>query len=107
LLGLPPDLDGSLVFTIGGRPIEIDILKAEWETVKPLYRTLIRIKRAQDQCAKTLALQEKMVPKVLSNITDIAKLKELSFQLATESAQMYFPISYRVIWDMYRTSMEK
>jgi hypothetical protein len=76
----------------------MDIRKNEWEQVKPLYRSLIRLQRAQHQNQASLALQKDFLPKLWVTMNDSNQLKTMAFQYATETITHYNPISFKHVW---------
>ena len=96
------DIDGTLSFSMNNVSISIDVRKVEWESVKPLYHTLIRLQRQQHLNNRAFALQSDVFQKMWVNTDDPSKAKTMAFQYATESISMYYPVSYKAIWDTHQ-----
>jgi hypothetical protein len=95
------DLDGELTFHVNGVRHGMDIRKNEWDQIKPLYRTLIQLQRAQHQNQAALALQKDFLPKLWVTINDGSQLKAMAFDYATETFNRYNPISFKHVWENY------
>lgn len=93
------DIDGSLIFRVNGTEFSIDIRKPDWELVKPLYRTLLRLSHAQRENVAMLSYQRDILSKLYLNVVEPGKVKEMSFQIATEAVKTFTPSSYKYIWD--------
>jgi hypothetical protein len=94
------DLDGTLSFRLNGYDHSIDIRKPDWELINPLYRTLTCLSHAQRENASIMAYQRDILSKLYLNVSaDPLKVKEMSFQVATEAIKTFTPSSYMYIWE--------
>eukprot|EP01040_Poterioochromonas_malhamensis_P006205 gene6205-6678_t len=95
------DLDGELRFYVGTQDYGIDIRKAEWEGIKPLYRSLLRLEEQQYHDTSVLKLFQEALPKALMQSNDAKTIKDLTFSMAIEAIDRFQPFSYKYIWDSH------
>lgn len=95
------DFDGELYFRLGGYEISIDIRKPEWENVKTIYKTLIRLAEKQTRDAASLKFFQDTIAKAWLQTADGKALKELAFSASAEAYDRFLPISYRDIWELH------
>lgn len=94
------DIDGTLSFRLNGSEHNIDIRKPDWELIKPLYRTLICLSHAQRENVSMMTYQRDILSKLYLNVSaEPLKVKEMSFQVATEAIKTFTPSSYKYIWE--------
>jgi hypothetical protein len=80
--------------------IAIDIKKAEFDAIKPLYHSLIRLQTAQLINQKTAQLQSEFIQKMMIS-EDPMKIKDMSFKLAEEVMTRYYPVDFSSVWDSH------
>jgi hypothetical protein len=94
------DIDGTLIFTLNNQSISIDIRKPDWELVKPLYHSLIRLQTAQRNNHTAAKVQTEFLAKMMIQ-EDPMKIKDMSFAMAGEMMTKYYPVEYKSVWDAH------
>jgi hypothetical protein len=95
------DIDGTLIFTLNNQSISIDIRKPDWESVKPLYHSLIRLQTAQRNNCMTAKIQTEFLAKMMIQ-QDPMKIIDMSFAMAAEMMTKYYPVDYKSVWDAHK-----
>eukprot|EP01040_Poterioochromonas_malhamensis_P014800 gene14800-16442_t len=99
------DYDGELFFQLGGGTISIDIRRDEWEGVKPIYRTLVKLQDRQFREATAYHLFQETLSKAWLQNGDAKVIKDLA--VASDAAvERYFPVSYIDIWEQHSKDNE-
>ena len=98
------DKDVELKFAIGNQAFSIDIVKAEIENAKPLYRALVDISRIQKLNADSLAMSLSLAGKVYLQSTEAASAALSSAVVDTVSVirERFVKISFREVFDQYQ-----
>lgn len=95
------DFDGELAFNLGSYSFGIDVRRDEWENVKPVYRTLIRLQQKQFRESTGLRVFQDILAKAWLQTNDSKSVKDLAFAASTEVVEKFYHISYADIWDQH------
>lgn len=95
------DFDGELSFNLGSVRLSIDLRRDEWENIKPLYRTLIRLQERHFRDATGLRLFQEVLSKPWIQTADPNSIKDLAFAASAEALDRFFKVSYLEIWEQH------